>query len=197
MWVWPGGVRREAGGIYGIGDDGHHAWLQSCSEHSVLLAGVGHADHVVDVRQHHLQELVGEDGAAVSKPKEGVVSEDGGQAHGAGMQDAFMAQRTECPVAMHQSDAFLHQDLSQDGEGRQQGRQGHLVVEGLHGQVVHLHRDMHVDRSHACMLMACDVHVDRSHASYFYLEVVWEVTHSSSVAIGMCHHHHLYCTHHM
>ena len=100
------------------------------------------------VRQDDLQELVGDDGAAIREAKEGVVSEDRTDSHGAGVHDAFMAQGTERPVAVHQRDVLAQEDLAQDGEGAQHSGQGHLVVEGQHGQVVHLQSsELSTDRS--------------------------------------------------
>lgn len=45
---------------------------------------------MVNVSQHDFQELVGYDGAAVCKPKQGVICEDCLDAHGTSMDDTFM-----------------------------------------------------------------------------------------------------------
>ena len=92
----------------------------------------------MDVGQNNLQELVGDDGTGVSKAKEGVVCEDSGQGHGASVEDSLMAESTECTMSVHNADAFPDEDLPEDGESRDQGGQGHLVVERLHGEVVDL-----------------------------------------------------------
>lgn len=50
---------------------------------------------MVNISEDHLQELVGDDGAAVSKPKERVVCEHSAHTHHASMEDTLMAQSTE------------------------------------------------------------------------------------------------------
>lgn len=93
---------------------------------------------MVNVRQNHLKELVGQNRAPISEPKEGVVSEDSGQGHGAGMQDPLMAEGTEGSMSMYNADTLPDEDLPQYREGCDQGRQGHLIIEGLHWEVVDL-----------------------------------------------------------
>lgn len=98
---------------------------------------------MVDVSQNYLQKLVGDDGAPVSEAEEGVVSEDGGDSHGAGMHNPLVAECAERPVAVHECDAFTDEDLTEDGECRQHGGKSDLVVEGQHGEVVDLHTEKH------------------------------------------------------
>ena len=93
---------------------------------------------MVNICQNHLQELVGENGAAISKAKEGVICEYCGERHGAGVKDPLMAESTEGPVTMHDADMLSNEDLSQHRESYDQRWQGDLVVEGLHGEVIHL-----------------------------------------------------------
>lgn len=69
---------------------------------------------MVYVCEYYLKELVSQDGAAISKAKEGVVCEDSGQAHGASMQDTLMTQSAEGSMAMHYSDGLTDQDLSEN-----------------------------------------------------------------------------------
>jgi hypothetical protein len=55
--------------------DRHCCWVQARAQHCVLLAGVAHADDVLHVSQHCLDELVGGNAGSISKAKQGVVSE--------------------------------------------------------------------------------------------------------------------------
>lgn len=57
---------------------------------------VGDTDDMVNISENHLQQFVGENGAAVSKAKERVVSEDCSHSQCPGMQDTFVTERTEC-----------------------------------------------------------------------------------------------------
>ena len=61
-----------------------------------VVPGVGDTDDMVDVSQNHLQQFVGDDGAGVGKAKERVVGEDSSDSQCPGMQDALMAEGTEC-----------------------------------------------------------------------------------------------------
>lgn len=50
---------------------------------------------MVDVGENDLKELVGYDGASISKTKQGVIGEDCLDSHGSSMENTFMTQRTE------------------------------------------------------------------------------------------------------
>lgn len=51
---------------------------------------------MVDIREHDLQQFVGDDRTAISKAKQGMISEDSFHAQSTGMEDALMTECTEC-----------------------------------------------------------------------------------------------------
>ena len=67
---------------------------------------------MMNVCQNHFEKLVGNDGAPVGKPEEGVVREYSGDAHGARVHDSLVTERTKRPVAMHKRNALTQEDLT-------------------------------------------------------------------------------------
>lgn len=63
--------------------------------HRVLLAGVGHTDGVVYVRQHKLEHLVHVNTCGVRKAEQGVVREGHLVAHGAPMEHGLVTEARE------------------------------------------------------------------------------------------------------
>ena len=61
----------------------------------MFLPCIGHTDHMIDVGENDLEELVGYDGASIGKAKQGVIGEDRLDSHGSSVENTFMAQRTE------------------------------------------------------------------------------------------------------
>lgn len=88
--MWFGGIRCETGCIHSIWYDGDYGREESGPEDCVLFAGIGDTNHMVDICQHDLKELVSDDGAPISESKEGVVGEHRRQPHGACVENALM-----------------------------------------------------------------------------------------------------------
>ncbi|KAL1844434.1 hypothetical protein VTK73DRAFT_2564 [Phialemonium thermophilum] len=99
---------------------------------------VAHADNVVHVAQGKLEKLVGQDAARIGKAKEGVVGEDGAQAHGAGVQDSLVAEAAETGVAVDDLDALAQHDVAEDGEEGEDAGEGGAAVDDQEGHVVDL-----------------------------------------------------------
>lgn len=93
---------------------------------------------MVHVAERKLEQLVGQDARRVCKPKERMIRKDGTQAHGAGVQDALVAQTTEAPMAVDNLDALADADVPQHGEEGEDGGEGGVAVDDEEGHVVDL-----------------------------------------------------------
>ena len=62
---------------------------------STYIPGIGYTNHMINIREYDLQELVGYDGASIGETKQGVISEDCLDSHGSSVENTFMAQCTE------------------------------------------------------------------------------------------------------
>lgn len=62
----------------------------------VCPPGVGDADHMIDIGEYHFEKLVGNNWAAVSEAKQGMVSEHRLDSHSSSMEDTLMTQGAEC-----------------------------------------------------------------------------------------------------
>ena len=54
------------------------------------IPGMRHTDHMIDISQRELENGIGEDGACISKSKEGVVGENCLESHRLGMKHGLM-----------------------------------------------------------------------------------------------------------
>ena len=63
---------------------------------------------MVNVGKDHFQKLVGDDGTAIRKPKQGVVSKHGAHTQHASMKEALM---TEC------TEGLMREEREEGGEG--------------------------------------------------------------------------------
>lgn len=74
------------------------------------------ANNVIDVTERELEHLVCENGAGVGESKEGVICEDGFEAHCFGVEDCFVAEGGEGCVGVDDGDTFADHDVAEDGE---------------------------------------------------------------------------------
>lgn len=86
-----------------------------------------------------------------------MVSEDGTQAHGAGMQDGLMAQAAQTGMAVNDLDLLTDDNVAEDGEEGEDGRKGGLAIDDKEGHVVDLEAVGQVaDASATLVLMGDD-----------------------------------------
>lgn len=93
---------------------------------------------MVDIAQGELEQLVGEDAGGVGKAKQGVVGEDGADAHGAGVQRGLPAHAAQGGVAVDDVDVLADDDVAEDWEEGEDGGQGGGAVDDPEGHVVDL-----------------------------------------------------------
>ena len=59
------------------------------------LPGIGYTNHMIDVREYDLEELVCYDRASIGKTKQGVIGEHGLDSHGSRVENTLVAKCTE------------------------------------------------------------------------------------------------------
>lgn len=77
---------------------------------------VADTNDMVDIAQGKLEQLVGEDAGSIGKAKEGVVGEDGPDAHGAGVQGGFPTEIAERGMSVYDVDLLTDDDIPKDWE---------------------------------------------------------------------------------
>mmetsp|Transcript_16866 Transcript_16866/g.38419 ORF Transcript_16866/g.38419 Transcript_16866/m.38419 type:complete len:308 (-) Transcript_16866:751-1674(-) len=100
--------------VHGVGDDRNVRGIDACTQHRVLLAGVGNADDVVDAGEGEVEDFVHVDRRGVREAEERVVGEDHFQSHGARVHQIFMADDAERLVPMHYRHALADADEAED-----------------------------------------------------------------------------------
>lgn len=113
-------------------------------------------DDMVDVAQRELQKLVRQDAGSVCKPEKRVVREDGAQAHCPSMKDAFVAQTTEAGMAVHNLYLLSYDDIPEDWEEGEDGREGGFSVYHEERDVVDLETIRKVSDAGAALVRVGD-----------------------------------------
>lgn len=70
---------------------------------------------MVGVTQGHGQQLVGEHGADIGEPEEGVVGEHGAQPHALGVEQGVVRHGGEGAVGVHDGHPLPHEDVPEQG----------------------------------------------------------------------------------
>jgi hypothetical protein len=85
-------------------------------------------DDMVHITQCKFKQLVGKYGACIGKSKQRVIGEDGSDPHCPCMENGFMAEAAETGMPVHNLDLFADDDVSEDREEGEDGREGGLAV---------------------------------------------------------------------
>lgn len=148
--------RAEVGCNDSIGDDRNHERIKRGAENRVLLARVADTDDMINIAEGELEELVGKNAGSVGETKQTVVSKDGTQAHGAGMQDSFVTQAAQTGMAVDDLNLLADDNVAEDGEEGKDSREGGLAVDDKKGHMVDLEAIGQVADASATLVLMCD-----------------------------------------
>lgn len=93
---------------------------------------------MIDIAENELEQLVGENARRIRKPKQRMVRKHGPQAHGPGVENAFVAQATQAAMSMHNLNALPDENVSENREEGKDGGKGSLAINYKKRHVVHL-----------------------------------------------------------
>lgn len=93
-------------------------------------------NNMVHVAQRELEELVGEDTGGICESEEGVIRKDCPQTHCSAMQNCFMAETAQAPMAVYDFNLLSKDDVAKDWERGEDGGEGRFAVDDEEWNVV-------------------------------------------------------------
>ena len=96
------------------------------------------ANHVVNITQSELQQLVCQNASGIRKPEKRMVRKHCTQTHGPSVEDGFMAETAEACMTMHDLDALSDYDIAENRKKGEHSGHGGLSVDDQKGNMIHL-----------------------------------------------------------
>lgn len=93
-------------------------------------------NNMIHIAQGELEKLVRKYTSRIRKSKETVIRENRPQPHSPCMQDCLVAQTTETGMTVYDADVFSDDDVSENREEGEYGREGGLAVYDPEGNIV-------------------------------------------------------------
>lgn len=94
------------------------------------------AYNMINITQREFEELVGQYTPSVCESKQRMISEDRPQPHGPTMQNCFMTQTTQAPVAMHNLNLLPNHNVPEYREEGKYGWESRVPVHDKKGDMV-------------------------------------------------------------
>lgn len=91
---------------------------------------------MVDITKGEFEELVGENAGSIGKAEQGMVREDGPDAHGASMECCFPTEAAQRGVAVYNVDLLSYDDVPEYGKEGEDSRHSGRAVYRPEGHVV-------------------------------------------------------------
>ena len=96
------------------------------------------ANNVVHVAQRKLQQFIRQDAGGVCEAEQGVVGENGPQAHCSGMDNGLATQVAQAGMSVHDLNLLSYDDVAEDGKEGKDGGEGGFAIDDEEGHMVHL-----------------------------------------------------------
>lgn len=99
---------------------------------------MGDTDHMPNITQTKLKQLVGHDASGVTEAKQRVIGKHGAQRHGPRVENAFMAEITQTAMAVYDLNVLPDEDLPQNRKGAEHRRKGRAAIDDPVRQMIDL-----------------------------------------------------------
>jgi hypothetical protein len=114
----------------------------------LFVPSVTDANDMVDITKRKLEQLVGQYASCVREAEQAVVCEDSPQTHCSSVQYGLIAQAAKTSMAVYNFDSFANHNVAEDGEKREDGREGRFSVDDEEWDVVDFETVCEI--SHTC-----------------------------------------------
>lgn len=97
---------------------------------------MANANDMIDITQGEFQQFVCQNTGGIGEAEETVICKESPQAHRTAVNDGFLAKIAETRVAVNDLDPFANDDIAEDREEGEDGRESGLPIYDKKGDMV-------------------------------------------------------------